>query len=121
MIQSGGIQAGSLASIPQVMFHKGLQAFKKIAPELTEIATENVITLKRFDTIMINSCSISNRCSYSKEFFWIGDSARIISNEKMEDMMKIVKSLDESGLLIKGVSETTQKKAKEQKVEFIGM
>ena len=30
----------------------------------------------------------------------------IISNEEMNDIMKIVKSLEESGLLIKGVSET---------------
>ena len=30
----------------------------------------------------------------------------ITSNEEMNDIMKIVKSLEESGLLIKGVSET---------------
>ena len=30
----------------------------------------------------------------------------IISNEEMQDIMKIVKSLGKSGLLIKGVSET---------------
>ena len=29
----------------------------------------------------------------------------IISNEEMNDIMKIVKSLEESGLLIKGISE----------------
>ena len=33
-------------------------------------------------------------------------TALIISNEEMEDIMKIVKSLEESGLLIKGISET---------------
>ena len=32
--------------------------------------------------------------------------ALIISNEEMEDIMKIVKSLQESGLSIKGISET---------------
>ena len=35
----------------------------------------------------------------------------IISNEEMNNM-KIVKSLEESGLLIKGVSETTENEAK---------
>ena len=35
--------------------------------------------------------------------------------------MKIVKPLEESGLLIKGVSETIQNEAKEQKGRFIGM
>ena len=37
----------------------------------------------------------------------------------MEDIMKIVKSLEESGLLIKGISETTKNEAKEQKGRFL--
>ena len=45
----------------------------------------------------------------------------IISNEEMDDIMKIVKSLEESGLLIKGVSETIKNEAKEQKRGFLGM
>ena len=44
-----------------------------------------------------------------------------ISNEEMNDIMKRVKSLEESGLLIKGVSETIQNEAKEQKGWFLGM
>ena len=32
----------------------------------------------------------------------------IISNEEMNDIIKIVKSLKQSGLLIKGVSETIE-------------
>ena len=36
-------------------------------------------------------------------------------NEEMNDIIKIVKSLEESGFLIKGVSETIKKEAKEQK------
>ena len=39
----------------------------------------------------------------------------IISNEKRDDFMKIVKSLRESGLLMIGVSETIENEAKEQK------
>ena len=42
-------------------------------------------------------------------------TALIISTEEIEDIMKIVKSLQESGLLIKRVSETTETEAKEQK------
>ena len=42
-----------------------------------------------------------------KKNFGLGMTALIISNEEMNDIMKIVKSLEESGLLIKGVSETT--------------
>ena len=36
----------------------------------------------------------------------------------MEDIMKIVKSLEDSGLLTKGVSETIQNEATEQKGGF---
>ena len=43
----------------------------------------------------------------------------IISNEKMNDIMKITKSLEESWLLIKGVSETIKNEAKEQKGRFL--
>ena len=39
----------------------------------------------------------------------------------MNDFMKIVISLKESGLLIKGVSKTTKNKAKEQRDGFLDM
>ena len=45
----------------------------------------------------------------------------IISNEEMDNIMKIVKSLEESGLLIKFVSETIENEAKEQKGAFLGL
>ena len=35
--------------------------------------------------------------------------------------MKLVKYLEDSGLLIKGVSETIENKAEEQKVRFLSM
>ena len=44
-----------------------------------------------------------------------------ILNEGMNEIMKIVKSLEESGLLIKGISETIKNKAKEQKGGFLSM
>ena len=37
----------------------------------------------------------------------------------MEDIMKIVKSLEDSGLLLKGVSETIQNEAKNKKGDFL--
>ena len=43
----------------------------------------------------------------------------IISNEEMNDIMKIVKSLQESGLLMKGISGTIKNEAKEQKGRFL--
>ena len=45
----------------------------------------------------------------------------ITSNEEMEDIMKIGKSVEESGLIIKGISETIKDEAKEQKGEFLSI
>ena len=45
----------------------------------------------------------------------------MILNEEMDDIMKIVKPLKESGLLIKRISETIKNEAKEQNRIFFGM
>ena len=50
-----------------------------------------------------------------------GTTTLIISNDEMNDILKIVKSLEDSGLLLKGVSETIQHKAKEQRGGFLSM
>ena len=39
----------------------------------------------------------------------------------MEDLIKIVKSLEDSGLLLKGVIESVQNEVKEQKGAFLSM
>ena len=39
----------------------------------------------------------------------------------MEDLIKIVKSLEDSGLLLKGVTESGQNEVKEQKGGFLSM
>ena len=53
--------------------------------------------------------------------FGSGFTTLIISIEQMNNIMKIVKSLEESGLLIKGVNEKIKNEAKEQKGGFIGL
>ena len=45
----------------------------------------------------------------------------MISNDEMKGIIKIVKSLKDSGLLLKGVSETIQNEAKEQKRAFLSI
>ena len=45
----------------------------------------------------------------------------IIFNEEMEEIMKIVKCLQDPVLLIKGVSETIKNETKEQKRGFLGL
>ena len=48
-------------------------------------------------------------------------SALTVSNEEMNNIMKVVESLKESGLLIKGVSKTIKSEAKEHKGGFSSM
>ena len=45
----------------------------------------------------------------------------IILNDEIEDMIKIVKSLEDSCLLLKGVTGTVQNEVKEQKGGFLSM
>ena len=45
----------------------------------------------------------------------------IILNHEMDDIFKIVKSLEDSGVLLKVVSETIQNEAKEQRGRFLSM
>ena len=56
-----------------------------------------------------------------KTIYGSGTTELIISNEEIEDIMKIVKSLEELRSLRKGISETIKNKAKEQKGEFLSM
>ena len=52
--------------------------------------------------------------------FGSGMATLIISNEEMDDIMKIVKYLEDSSLLIKSVSETVESEAKEHIDGFLG-
>ena len=45
----------------------------------------------------------------------------IISNNEIEVIIKIVKSLEDSGILLKGVTDTIRNEVKEQKGGFISM
>ena len=50
-----------------------------------------------------------------------GTTTLIISNEEMNDIMKIVQVLEDSNILLKGVTKTIKKETKEQKGGFLGM
>ena len=59
--------------------------------------------------------------SIKKKMLGSGVTTLIISNDEMNDILKIVKSLEDSGLLLKVVSETIQHEAKEQRGGFLSM
>ena len=49
------------------------------------------------------------------------NTALIISNDEIDGILEIVKSLEDSGVLLKGASETIQNEAKEQRGGFLSM
>ena len=59
--------------------------------------------------------------SIKKKMLGSGTTTLIISNDEMNDIIKIVKSLEDSGVILKGVSETIQHEAKEQRGGFLSM
>ena len=50
-----------------------------------------------------------------KKTYGLGTTTLVFSNEDLNNVIKILKSLEESSLLIKGVSETVENDVKEQK------
>ena len=58
---------------------------------------------------------------YIKKSIVTNNATLIISNDEMEDILKIVKSLEDSGILLNGVSETIKDEAKEQLGGFLSM
>ena len=100
--QEGGFLGNFLAPLMKV----GLPLMKYVLTPLDK---------KYFEAIRINSSSVSNRRNYSKNIYGSGTTTLIISNEEIQEILKIVKSLKESGLLIKGVNEAIENVAKNTK------
>ena len=69
----------------------------------------------------LTAASSATDPAIQKEIYGSGTTALIISNKELEDIMKIVKSLEESALLINGISETIKNETKEQKGGFLSM
>ena len=56
-----------------------------------------------------------------KKIYGSGTTALVISNEEMNDIMKIVQTLEDSNILLKGVTKMIKNKTKEQKGGFLSM
>ena len=76
-------------------------------------ATDEVIQKKLF--------GLATDEAIQKKLFGVGTTSLIISKEEMEDIVKIVKFLEEPDLLIKEVSKTIKNEATQQKGEFLAM
>ena len=55
---------------------------------------------------------------YIKKILGSGNTTLIISNEEMNDVIKIVQALEDSHILLKGVTETVKNEQKNKKEGF---
>ena len=69
---------------------------------------------------LIAAASATN-AAINKKILGSGRTTLIISNDEMYEIVNIVKSLEDSGILLKGVGETTKDEVKEQKGRFLSM
>ena len=58
---------------------------------------------------------------FKKKIHGSGNGTLIISNEEMNDVMKIVQALEDSNILLKRVTKTIEDETKEQKGRFLSM
>ena len=58
---------------------------------------------------------------FKKKNHGSGATTLIIANEDMDDIMKIIQALEDSGVLLKGVTKNIKNETKEQKGGFLSM
>ena len=68
--------------------------------------------------IQLHLTAVANDAAIYKKTFGLGTATLIISNEVMNGVMGTFKSLEQSALLIKGVSEAIKDEPKEKKEKF---
>ena len=104
MIQSGGFLGILLGKLAGPLMKVAMPLAKNVLAPLGLSATMSAIDGR-----------------IKKKMLGSGTTTLIISNDEMDDILKLVKSLENSGVLLKGVSETIQHEAKEQRGGFLSM
>ena len=104
MIQSGGFLGNLLGKLADPLMKVAMPLAKNVLAPLGLSAAMSAIDE-----------------SIKKKMLGSGTATLIISNDEMNDIIKIVKSLENSGVILKGVSETIQHEAKEQIGGFLSV
>ena len=108
MIHSGGF----LGKLLGPLLKTGLPLIKNV---ITPLAKSALIPLG------LTAAASAADAGIHKKILGSANTTPIISNKDMEDLIKIVKSLEDSGLLLKGITESVQNEVKEQKGGFRSM
>ena len=105
IIQSGGF----LGKLPGPLLKIGLPLLKSV--------------IKLLGLLGLTAASSAIDAGVQKKIYGSGSGTTtlVISNEEMNDIMKIVKALEDSNNLLKGVTKTIKNETKEQKGGFLSM
>ena len=106
MIQSGGF----LGKLLGPLLKTGLPLIKNVITPLTKSIL-----------IPLGLTAAAADAGIHKKILGSGNTTLIISNKDMKDFTEVVKSLEDSGFLLKGITETVQNEVKEQKGGFLSM
>ena len=108
MIQSGGF----LGKLLGPLLKTGLPLIKNV---ITPLANSVLIPLG------LTAAASAADAGIHKKILGSGNTTLIISNKDMDDLIQIVKPLEESGLLLNRVTESVENEVKEQKGGFLSM
>ena len=97
IIQSGGF----LGKLLGPLLKTGLPLLKSV--------------IKPLGLLDFTAASSAIDAGVQKKIYGSGTTTLVVSNEKMNDIMKIVQTLEDSGILLKGVTKAIQNETKEQK------
>ena len=111
MIQSGGFLGRLLGSL----LKSGLPLMKSVIKPLAKSA---LIPLRLTAAASAADAGIHKKILGSDHN---NNTTLIISNDEMDNLLEIIKSLEDSGVLLISVSETIQNEAKEQRGGFLSM
>ena len=106
--QSGGFLGRPLGPLPK-------PELSLIGNVLKELAKSVLVPLG------LTAVASATGAAIHKNMFGSAITTLILSNKEMNDIIKAVNSLEESGLLIEGVIKTIENEAKEQKRRFLSM
>ena len=108
MIHSGGI----LGRLLDPLLKTGLPLIKNV---IKPLAKSVLIPLG------LTGAASAVDAGIHKKILGSGNTTLIISKDEINDIIKIIKSLEDSDLLLKGATETFQNEVKEQKGRFLSM
>ena len=109
----------SKAQISKIIQSSGFLGsfFSKVAGPLMKVAIS--LAKKCFSSLGKTAAASAIDAEIQIKIHASGTTTLIISNEKMNDIMKIVQALEDADVLFKGVTKTIKNETKEQKGAFL--